>query len=71
MPPFGKVNTNVDLKIVQRAYLVPLGSANGVRLDGGPELPLLAVIAREAGRNHLHVWRWTPLSPKLVALSAS
>ena len=38
----GKVNTNVGLKkIVEGAYLVPLGSANAVLLDGGPELALV------------------------------
>jgi glyoxylase-like metal-dependent hydrolase (beta-lactamase superfamily II) len=42
MPPLGKVNTNVGLKkIVEGAYLVPLGSANAVLLDGGPELALV------------------------------
>jgi len=41
MPQLGKVNTNVGLKkIVEGAYLVPLGSANAVLLDGGPELAL-------------------------------
>ena len=42
MPQLGKVNTNVGLKkIVEGAYLVPLGSANAVLLDGGPELALV------------------------------
>ena len=41
MPQLGKANTNVGLKkIVEGAYLVPLGSANAVLLDGGPELVL-------------------------------
>jgi glyoxylase-like metal-dependent hydrolase (beta-lactamase superfamily II) len=41
MPQLGKVNTNVGLKkIVEGAYLVPLGSANAVPLDGEPELAL-------------------------------
>ena len=41
MPRLGKVNTNVGLKkIVEGAYLVPLGSANAVLLDGGSELAL-------------------------------
>jgi hypothetical protein len=38
----GKVNTNVGLKkIVEGAYLVYLGSANAVLLDGGSELALV------------------------------
>ena len=42
MPQLGKVNTNVGLKkIVEGAYLVYLGSANAVLLDGGPELALV------------------------------
>jgi glyoxylase-like metal-dependent hydrolase (beta-lactamase superfamily II) len=37
-----KVNTNVGLKkIVEGAYLIHLGSANAVLLDGGPELALV------------------------------
>lgn len=41
MLQLGKVKTNVALKkIVEGAYLVPLGSANAVLLDGGPELAL-------------------------------
>jgi glyoxylase-like metal-dependent hydrolase (beta-lactamase superfamily II) len=41
MPQLGKVNTNVGFKkIVEGAYLVPLGSANAVLLDGGTELAL-------------------------------
>jgi glyoxylase-like metal-dependent hydrolase (beta-lactamase superfamily II) len=36
------VNTNVGLKkIIEGAYLVPLGSANAALLDGGPELALV------------------------------
>jgi glyoxylase-like metal-dependent hydrolase (beta-lactamase superfamily II) len=42
MPQLAKVNTNVGLKkIVEGAYLIHLGSANAVLLDGKPELALV------------------------------
>jgi hypothetical protein len=56
MPQLGKVNTNLGLKkIVEGAYLVPLGSANAVLLDGGPELALADAGFRRPGRRFLYV----------------